>query len=303
MNWWKPLKGRVKIKEPLKKHTTFGVGGPADFFIQPKDSSDLKLLLNLLKRGKMPFLLIGAGSNLLVSDKGVKAAVISLDSLFFKKINRKGDSLAVGSGARLGELLSASRRSGLSGLEFLAGIPGSLGGALVMNAGVSERTASGKAIQRSISDLVEEVTVMDRRGDIKKLKKKDIAFRYRTSSLGKYIVLSASFKLRRAAQPEVEMNINRYLEQRKRSQGKARGSAGCVFRNPKGDSAGRLIDLCGLKGKHIGGASVSAHHANFILNTAQASSGDILKLMQLIKRRVRHKFGVDLDPEIKIWQN
>lgn len=294
MSWWKPLKGKVKIKEPLKKHTTFGVGGAAEFFITPRDMTDLKLLLKLLKRGKMPYLLIGCGSNLLVSDKGVEAAVISLDSPFFKKITREGCILEAGSAVRLGELISFSRKYGLSGLEFLSGIPGSLGGALVMNAGI---------IGQSISEVVASVTVMDKSGKVRKLKKEEIVFRYRFSSLEKYIVLSATLKLRKAAPPEVSSGINRYLEQRRRSQGKAWRSAGCVFKNPGRDSAGRLIDLCGLKGKRIGAAEVSTQHANFILNTAEATAADILKLMRLIKKRVRKKFGIELEPEIKIWQS
>jgi UDP-N-acetylmuramate dehydrogenase len=301
MKLLKPLKGRVKLNEPLGKHTTFGVGGAADFFIQPKDEPDLKLLLSLLKRGKMPFLLIGAGSNLLVSDRGVRAAVISLDSPYFKRIICRGPVLEAGSGASLSRVIQTTIRNGLSGLEFLAGIPGTMGGALAMNAGISKRSPDGIVRYYNIADPIKDVTVMDRRGNVKTLQKKQIRFSYRKSGLAEYVILSARFKLIKKSKNEIKNKIESYINYRKATQDTSWRSAGCVFKNPVHDSAGRLIDLCGLKGKSIGDARVSSAHANFIINAGRAKAADILKLMTLIRKKVKAKFNIKLEPEIKIW--
>ncbi len=302
MNWWKPLKGRVRINEPLKRHTTFKIGGRASFFIEPADIEDLKVLLILLKRCKIPFLLIGSGSNLLVADKGLKAAVVALTSPYFKKARFRGNSLEVSSGVKLNQIVRLAEGQGLSGLEFLSGIPGTVGGALAMNAGVSEKVTSHKSGITSIGGIVENVTVMDYNGRIKVLDRKDIEFGYRESSLAKYIILAVRLKLVKKNKKEIRDNIKRYLDYRKGTQGANWLSAGCVFKNPQEESAGRLIDLCGLKGRRFGGAVVSLQHANFILNSGNAKSGDILKLMDLIKAKVKNKFGITLKPEIKIWQ-
>lgn len=292
MNWWKDLKGKIKTREPLKKHSTFKIGGRAEFFIEPKDTDALKLLLALAKRYNIPLLIIGAGSNILISDKGVKAIVLRLGSPFFKEVFRKRNYLEAGSGLMLGRLLLVAKNHGLSGLEFLAGIPGTVGGALAMNAG-----AWGK----NIAEVVEKVKVMDYNGKTKILAKKDIKFTYRSSGLAKYIILSATFKLEKKDKKEIADEIKKYLTYRRNNQDTSFPNAGCIFKNPGGESAGRLIDLCGLKGKKTGGASVSTRHANFILNRGNASSGDVLKLMSLIKKRVKDKLKITLEPEIKIW--
>ena len=186
MNWWKKLKGKVRFLEPLAKHTTFKIGGPAEFFIEPEDITDLKLLLNLVKRYKIPVFLIGGGSNILINDKGIRGAVLHLNSPYFKRFIFKNNRLEAGSGVMLSRMVLKTYKRGLSGVEFLSGIPGTLGGALVMNAG---------AWGRNIGDLVEEVNVMDYNGNIKSLGKKKIKFGYRQSSLEKFIILSACLKL------------------------------------------------------------------------------------------------------------
>ncbi len=293
MTWWKNLKGKIRFEEPLKKYTTFKIGGQAKFFIRPYDIADLKLLITLAKRYKIPILVIGAGSNILISDKGVEAIVLQLNSPFFKRIFNKGNCLKVGSGFSIRQLIQVAKDRGLSGLEFLAGIPGTVGGALAMNAG---------AFGKNIGDLVDEVSVMDHNGNKKILKKKDIRFEYRKSSLRKYIILSVSFKLTRKDKEEIKGKMKKYLLYRRNTQDTSLPNAGCIFKNPKSESASWLIDLCGLKGKSIGDACVSWRHANFILNRKAASSRDVLKLMDLIKKRVKHKFNINLEPEIKIWQ-
>lgn len=292
MNLLRGLSCRVSRLEPLKHKTTFKMGGRAKFFCQPKTIKDLKLLTALAKKSNLPVFILGAGSNILVSDKGVNGLVLQLSSRCFRKIAVKGNYLEAGAGIMLGELIKKSLQNNLSGLEFAAGIPGTLGGALAMNAG-----AWGK----NIGNLVTEATVMDYNGNIKNLKKNRIKFKYRRSSLAKYIILGASLKLTKKNKDKIKAAINKYLSFRRSLQDCSFPNAGCVFKNPSGKSAGRLIDLCGLKGKNIGGAFISLRHANFILNRANASSDEVLKLMGLIKSKVRHKFKVNLEPEIKIW--
>lgn len=295
MNWWKELKGKVRLKEPLCKHTTFKIGGACAYFIEPKDAADLKLLLNLLKRYKIPCKVIGSGSNILAGAGFIEGAVIHLNSPYFKKINFRKNCLEAGSGCILSRLISAAVNKGFSGCEFMEGIPGTVGGALVMNAG----RASEK---ESFGDLVETVMVMDYNGNTKVLDKTKLEFSYRSSNLGKYIILGAGIKLIKRAKEETRNKIKQYLDYRRATQDYSGPSAGCVFKNPPGSSAGRLIDLCGLKGKSIGKARISENHANFIINMGGAEAGDVLKLIAFVKRKVKNKFNITLEPEIKIWK-
>jgi UDP-N-acetylmuramate dehydrogenase len=293
MNWQENLKVKVSLDEPLARHTTFKIGGPARFFAAPCDCHDLQLLLVLAKKEKIPVLILGAGSNILVGDKGVKALVIKLNSGCFKQISVKENLLEAGCGVGLSALLLLAKKHSLGGLEFLAGIPGTVGGALAMNAG-----AHGKGIL----EFVERVRVMDYNGRQKFIPAGKIKFGYRKSCLDKYIILGAVFRLSKSSPCAMQADIKKYLGKRAQTQDVASSSAGCVFKNPPGESAGRLIDLCGLKGVSCGGASVSMKHANFILNKKRAQAGDVLQLISLIKRRVKGKFKLDLQPEIKIWR-
>lgn len=293
MSWQRNLKGKIRFEEPLKKHATFKIGGPARFFIEPSDIADLKLLLTSAKKYKIPVLVIGSGSNILISDKGVAGMVLKLDSASFRRVFIKRNCLEAGSGVTLRQLIRVAAERALSGAQFLAGIPGTVGGALAINAG-----AWGK----NIGELVQKATVMDYNGNIKVLNKKDIRFRYRKSSLSKFIILSVCIKLAKKNRKEIKGEINKYLEYRRNTQDASLPNAGCIFKNPHRESAGRLIDLCGLKGKRIGGANVSVRHANFILNRDNAGSSDVLRLMELIKKKVKDKFNITLEPEIRIWQ-
>jgi UDP-N-acetylmuramate dehydrogenase len=294
MNWWKDLKGKVRQGELLKRHTTFKIGGPAKLFIEPLDKDDLKSLLIFKKRYKVPLLVIGAGSNILASSKGINAIVLRLSSPFFKKISFCGNILEAGSGTLLKDAILAAAKRGLSGGEFLAGIPGTLGGALVMNAGMGN-------LNFSIGDLVETVEVMDYRSKVIRLTKKEIKFGYRCSNLAEYIILSACLRLVRSNKKQVMKKIREYWLYRRLRQDLSFPNAGCIFKNPPGYSAGGLIDSCGLKGRKAGGARISLKHANFILNDHQADSRDVLQLMQLVNKQVRAKFKVNLEPEIKVW--
>ncbi len=296
MNWQSGLKGKFRLLEPLKDRVTFKIGGRARYFAEPADEEDLRLLLSLAKREKVRVLILGAGSNLLVDDKGVNALVIRLSAPYFKKLIFQGRSVEAGAGVKLAGFISAAVRRDLGGYEFLAGIPGTVGGALVMNAGQSRQG-------QSIADLIDRVRVMDYNGNIKNLVSGKINFSYRKSGLDKYIILSARFNLRRRNKDKVKAVIKERLCRRRQSQDLSLPSAGCVFRNPAGDSAGRLIELAGLKGKKIGGAEVSSRHANFIVNRRDASSRDVLVLMQALRKKVKNKFKIALEPEIRIWKN
>lgn len=293
MNWWQDLRGRVRFKEPLKEHTTFRIGGPAQFFIEPKDIADLKLLLCCVRKYRIPLWILGAGSNILVSDKGVEGVVLKLNSPFFRKISNKRNHFKVGAFVALSKLIQEAGKLGYSGMEFLAGIPGTIGGALAMNVGVGDK---------NIGDLVKGARVMDYRGKIKSMDKDEIKFAYRRSNLEKFIILGADLELVKKNRGEFRRILKRYLDYRRNTQDKGLSNAGCVFKNPPQEPAGRLIDLCGLKGKRIGGAYVSKRHANFIVNAGDARANDVLKLMDLIKKRVKGRFRVNLEPEIKIWQ-
>jgi len=299
MNWpsdlavFKKIRGKIKFAEPLSRHTTFSIGGPAKLFICPLDLADLKTALIFLKPRKIPFLILGAGSNILAVDRGVQAAVIKLNAPFFKTLKRRGNNIEAASGVSLSELLRFTRRNNLGGLEFLTGIPGSVGGALAMNAG---------ALGSSIGNLVAQVKVLDYNNKVKILKSKEINFVYRQAHLAKYIILGATFKLFRQDKKIIEKKINAARAYRRITQDYSRPSAGCVFRNPGEQSAGRLIDLCGLKGRKIGRACVSLKHANFILNTTSAKAGDVLRLMRLIKSKVEKRFNIKLEPEVRIWK-
>ena len=277
----------------MKKYTTFKIGGPAEYFAEPRNPHELKLLISAAKRYNIHISVIGSGSNILISDKGIKGILLRLNSPVFRKIYFCDNCIYASAGAALNAILKFAYREGLSGLEFLAGIPGTLGGALAMNAGIPAR---------SIGDLVADVEVMDYNGNIKTLDKSTAKFTYRNSSLSRYIILGAHLKLSRKGRNNIEKEISNCLAYRRSTQDYSYPSAGCIFKNPKKYSAGRLIDLCGLKGKKFGGACISKLHANFILNLGGASSTDVLRLMNVARRKVKDKFSIILEPEIKIWQ-
>ncbi|MCM8796960.1 MAG: UDP-N-acetylmuramate dehydrogenase [Candidatus Omnitrophica bacterium] len=293
MSWWRDLKATVIRDEPLKNKTNFKIGGKARFFFSVKNEEELRELVVISSKHKIPLFVLGAGSNILVSDVGIKGIVVKLGSGIFKEISfSKNNSVEAGAGVRLAELIGKTSAVGLSGLEFLAGIPGTLGGAIIMNAG-----AWGK----DIGSIVESVRVMDNRGNIELLKRKKIKFSYRHSGLDSYIILGAVLKLASDTKDRINQRIKEYLKLRSNTQDNAYPNAGCIFKNPAGTSAGKLIDACGLKAKSCGGAVVSSRHANFILNKKNASSKDVLKLMNLIRDKVKSRFNITLEPEIKIW--
>ena len=293
MTWSAGLRRRLKLNISLSKYTTFKVGGRARFFFEPKNTRELISILKESHKLRLACYVIGNGSNLLVSDKGLDAAVIRLSNPYFQRIDFKKNRAEAGSGLTVRHLLEKAKNQGLGGLEFLAGIPGTVGGALVMNAGIKTD---------SIGSLIKEVKVIDSNNEIRILKGSRLRFAYRKSNLAKYIILSAKFKLIKKSRQQIDQSIRDFLKKRWEAQDVSAFSAGCVFKNPISDSAGRLIDLCGLKGKRIGDAQISGRHANFIINRGRAKAEDILKLIGFVKDRVKEKFGINLEEEIKIWQ-
>jgi UDP-N-acetylmuramate dehydrogenase len=282
---------KVKIKVSLAEYTTFGVGGEADYFCLAQSKDDLKELVKWCAQENIPFLVIGNGSNLLVKDKGFRGLAIKLGKCF-KKVSCLNETITAGAAVSLPALLRKAKDFSLGGLEPLAGIPGTAGGAIITNAG-----ANGC----NMEDVVTGLKIMDSRGE-KVLLKEKIGFSYRKSDIDpeREVILEVGFSLFGKDRKEIEKDIRKNLNERKKRQPWGRKSAGCVFKNPQEGPAAKFIEEAGLKGLSRGGAEVSRIHANFIVNTGNAASSDILKLMEIVQNRVRKKFGIILEPEIKI---
>jgi UDP-N-acetylenolpyruvoylglucosamine reductase len=281
----------IRRDEPLAKRTTLRVGGPADFYVEPADENDLAAVLKLCGERALPFFILGRGSNLLVRDGGFRGVVICLAQPAFNKIEITGEKLRCGAGAKLKNVAVEARRNGLSGVEFLEGIPGSVGGALRMNAG---------AMGGQTFDAVEVVRLMDFHGQISELPPAKMAVTYRCSAMLKtHIALGVIFKCHAAPREEIEQRMKSYNEKRWESQ-PAAPSAGCIFKNPAAIPAGKLVDELGLKGTRVGGAVVSAEHGNFIVNDGKAAARDVLELIEILKAKVKTARGLDLQTEVEI---
>ena len=283
------IKGKISAYEPMSRHTTWRIGGPADLFLQPEDWKDIEKALNFANDQEIPVTIIGGGSNLLIDDKGIRGLVIKTTGL--NKLEFFNDKVKVGAGMGLPLLAIKSGQNGLTGLEFAASIPGTVGGAVIMNAG-----AHGGAMEQ----IVEQVTVMDRLGKIHIFKNRELDFRYRSSKLKglPYIVLEVLIKLSWGEREDIFKKISSHKMFRNGRQPLKYPNAGSVFKNPPGDSAGRLIEQVGAKGWQVGKAQVSEQHANFIINLGGATSRDILDLMSLVQKAVKKEYGVTLEPEI-----
>jgi UDP-N-acetylmuramate dehydrogenase len=293
MLWPKSLSKEIKTKTSLAGFTSFKIGGRAEYFFEPKNLKSLQQVLVSAKQAAKRVFILGAGSNILVSDAGLAGLVIRLSGKFFRKCSLKGSYVVAGGGLKLNALLLFLKKNNLSGLEFMAGIPGTLGASLAGNAG---------AWGSSIGESVKAAGVLDCNGKLKTLSGKQLKFAYRKSNLNNYIIIWAKLTTQPGQKKVIAAKLRQYLLKRKQSQGNRLPNAGCIFKNPAGGSAGRLIDSCGLKGKARGRAVISKHHANFILNTGNARSRDVLSLMELIQEKVKERFKINLEPEIKIWK-
>ena len=290
------FKGDIRISEPLAKYTSFRIGGPADYFVEPVSKEDLVSVVTYFRQNTFPFIIIGNGSNLLVSDDGYRGAVVNLET-GLSAIRMAGDSNSVGegivyveAGLRLAKFVDFCIQHSLKGTEMLAGIPGTLGGAVIMNAG---------AYGGEISDYMDEVELL--RDDSRvKIRKKDGGFAYRRSGFSRDIVLAAIFRLPGGDKEELMRVRRELLIKRNAAQPVNLPNAGSVFKNPPGNFAAKLIQEAGLKGRTHGEAMISERHANFIVNNGGAKATDVLALIRNTQRVVKKKFNVVLELEVKL---
>ena len=282
---------RVFLSEPMKKHTTFRIGGPADYFVTPKSGEEVERAVAICKEEKVPYYIVGNGSNLLVSDAGYRGAVIQI----FKEMSGvqvRENRIQAQAGASLAKIAAAALDAGLAGFEFAAGIPGTLGGACVMNAG---------AYGGEMKDVLVNVTVLDDAGKVRRIEKENLELGYRTSVIAKkgYIVLGAEIQLQEGNPEEIRGLMNELKEKRVSKQPLEYPSAGSTFKRPEGYFAGKLIQDAGLRGFRVGGAMVSEKHCGFVINAGEASAAEVDSLMRQVSERVQAQFGVILEPEVK----
>lgn len=277
--------------EPLSKHTTFRIGGPAKFWVEPRDIDELRDILKNVNSRDLKYRVIGNGSNILIRDNGVPWIVIRLSN--FKGMSIEGSTIKASSGVALNELVRSSVRNNLSGLEFLAGIPGTVGGAVKTNAG---------AYGKQISDILKEIEIIDKNGDIHTIPREKIIFKYRYSNISEAtIILSAVFNVLVSSYKAVNNKIGKILEKRNTVFPLEFANAGSIFKNPEGITVGELIDEIGLKSTVRGRAMINNKHANIIVNLGGASSRDVLELITYVQTKVYQETGINLELEIELW--
>lgn len=283
---------QVSVDERMDRHTTFRIGGPADFFVVPKTPEMLAEVVNFCRKEQVPFYILGNGSNLLVGDKGYRGVIIQI----FKNMNKisiAGEEIHAQAGAMLSVIAKQALANSLAGFEFASGIPGTLGGAVMMNAG---------AYGGEMKDIVKEVTVLTTEGEIVTIPGSEMEFGYRTSVVEKkaYIVLSAVLKLTQGMKEEIQKRMEELKGQRTSKQPLDLPSAGSTFKRPEGYFAGKLIMDAGLRGFTVGGAQVSEKHCGFVVNRGCATAADVRELMKQVNEKVQSQFGVALEPEVKM---
>lgn len=285
--------GKVKENEPLAHHTTIKIGGPADIFIEPTSVTNLEKVMDIIKKHQVNWRAIGRGSNLLVSDKGIEGAIIKLGS-GIDHLDINGSEITVGGGHSLVSLSTLISKKGLSGLEFASGIPGSVGGAVYMNAG-----AHGS----DISKILTKAHILFEDGTMEWLSNEEMDFSYRTSVLQKKrpgIVVEAVFQLDEGEKGNIVAQMQKNKDYRKETQPWNYPCAGSIFRNPLPNYAGKLVEVAGLKGFSIGGAKISEMHGNFIINAGNATAGDVLALIQHVKDTIYNLYEIRMETEVEI---
>lgn len=281
---------QIRREEPMKNHTTFRIGGPAKYYVTPENVDELILVTGLCKSQEMPFFVIGSGSNLLVSDAGYPGVVISTENLDHCRINR--ERIRAGAGVKLSKMAKQAMEHALTGLEFAAGIPGTVGGALVMNAG---------AYGGEMKDVLVSAVLLTREGNVVKKKAEELELGYRTSRIPSegLTVLEAEFELRPGNKDKILQLMNELAAKRREKQPLEYPSAGSTFKRPEGYFAGKLIEDAGLRGFQVGGAQVSEKHCGFVINRNQATAADVLELCRQVSEKVKDQTGVELEMEIK----
>jgi len=283
------FRGKVSLNEPLAPFTTFRIGGVADYYVEPEDAQDVLSIVNYMSSKGLPLYVMGNGSNILISDDGIRGVVINLEKNF-SYLKHEENKIVSGSGVKMAKFADFAIKNNYAGVEMLAGIPATIGGALVMNAG---------AYGGETSTYVNEVTVVIN-GTIKHFSKDECGFVYRNSNLKSSIILQAEFNLPSGNKEELMKHRKELLLKRNEAQPVEIPNAGCIFKNPENNFAAKLIEESGMKGRSYGGAMVSEKHANFILNHNNAKANDVLELVRIIKKAVREKTGVELEMEVKL---
>jgi len=284
------IRGEVRFKEPLGFHTSLRIGGPADIFIVPQDVEDIRRALSFAEREQLPLEVVGGGNNLLVSDRGFRGVVLRLEGCL-GRAEFHGEEAVAGAGVSLSALIREAAALDLGGLECLVGIPATIGGAIAMNAGTPDGW---------IGDFVSAVYFLHPDGTLGEFKPGAGSFSYRVFETPPGAVLiGARLRLHRRPHAEILKDVKQRLKLKKATQPLALASAGCVWKNPPGEVAGRLVEKVGLKGKRLNGAEISSKHANFIVNRGGAGAADIKTLMDMTRTRVRNRFGIALEPEIR----
>ncbi|MBN1509455.1 MAG: UDP-N-acetylmuramate dehydrogenase [Sedimentisphaerales bacterium] len=283
----------VERDHPLAPHTWYRLGGPADYFIRPRTTKELKEVVRRCNENRIPVHIMGRGSNLLISDEGVRGAVIKLEGDEFGRTDLDGEQVTAWAGAELSKLVLDCVEKGLSGIETLTGIPGSIGGAVRMNAGGQFG---------DIGSVIEAVTLMDIQGNVFEKRKPELIFDYRTVNIRARFILNAQLRLARADPERILRTVKESWIYKKNTQPLNTRNCGCVFKNPPEGAAGALIDRAGLKGLRVGGAVVSEKHANFVVAAEGCTSRDVMQLIDTVRQRVRERFDVELQLELEIWQ-
>jgi len=283
---------QLLLDAPMREHTTFQIGGPADCLIKPASMEETQQILRLVKEYELPLTFVGNGSNMLVSDKGIRGVVVNFADTF-NTIQVEGTKMTVGAGALLKDIAEAAARHSLAGLEFACGIPGSIGGAVFMNAG---------AYGGETKSVVKAVRAVTRDGEVKNYALDELELGYRHSifqSNGEAIV-EVELELTLGNEAEIRANIADFTQRRETKQPLEMPSAGSTFKRPEGYFAGTLIDQTGLKGLSVGGAQVSTKHAGFVVNKGGATAADVVNLIHEVQKRVKEAHGVDLQPEVRL---
>lgn len=285
-------KEQILENEPMSKHTSFRIGGPADYFVKASSIEEIKFVLKLCEKNKIPLTVVGNGTNLLVSDKGIRGIVLKPELNDFKvKRTKNSAKIVIGSGFPVGKLSNIALKEELSGIEFLSGIPGTVGGAIRMNAG---------AYGREMKDVIISTKYMEKDGKIKKIDLNEHKFRYRDSIFSKLdvIILETTLELQYGVKQEISDKINEYMQSRIEKQPLNLPNAGSTFKRTKTKITAQMIDECGLKGYRIGDAAVSDKHAGFVVNLGKATCKDVIQLTEYIKQKVKEKFNQDIELEI-----
>ncbi len=284
-------KEKIYVNEKMEKHTTFRIGGPADYFVMPSDVTDVKAVIELCEQEKVPYYVVGNGSNLLVGDKGFHGVIIQIASNM-NQLQADGEVITAQAGCSLAQIAGKALDEELAGFEFAAGIPGTLGGAVRMNAG---------AYGGEIKDVLESAVVLTKEGKVMELSANEMEFGYRTSIIERtgWTILGGKIRLHKGKREEIKAVMDDLRERRVSKQPLEYPSAGSTFKRPKGYFAGKLIQDAGLRGFRVGGACVSEKHSGFVINIDHATAADVVSLMEQVDEKVRAQFGVGLEPEVR----